>query len=343
MLGKEYPCFNAPSCQRTLRPLDYPPSPHYYHCTCSNLDMREQYGPVVLGCSQCGQLVRPTLEPPSMFYFLCVCGNYWQKVCYGNETEECEMCGFETVPRSTPPTEWHLWCMCGEKRSRLSYRQPTLDCPGKQCREKVLGIPHSPETLYYKCRACPDYFKDLGFDSVPQPCRQCPAKVWPSHAPEFQHYLCPKCWMYFGLRSDPGEELRCRRKDCGVRIRPSITRPPAVYLREGRFVAPPPSDESAPRIPCYFLCACGALHGDYWWERSWNPTEPQFCDTCQFNILPFSRPLPNRQHNGYFVCKCGYKWRSNRAYPGVNQSCRVCHESVSPAHIEPKTTKGVVV
>ena len=343
VLGKVYPCFNAPACSQTLRPLDYPPSPHYYHCLCGNIDVRENYMPLVLGCSRCGDLVKPTLEPPKRHYFLCPCSNFWDKICYGNETEPCLACGFEVVPRSSPPTLWYFWCMCGEKRSQLSYNQPTLDCPGRHCRENIVGMSDPPETMYYKCKACSVYFKDYGYKNVPQPCTECPAKIWPSHAPEFQHYLCPKCWMYFGIRSDPNETLRCRRQDCNTLITPTIDRPESIYLREGQFVAPVPQNDFAPKTPCFFLCNCGALNGDYWWEQSWNPTEPQYCERCKFDVYPFSKPLANRQHVGYFVCRCGVKWRSERTYPGVNQSCRSCSESVAAVRIEPKSTRGVVV
>ena len=77
VLGKEYPCFNAPGCLQILRPLDYPPSPHFYHCLCGNLDIRSNYTPLVLGCSHCGDLVSCTSpqsyssSETSKDFFLC--------------------------------------------------------------------------------------------------------------------------------------------------------------------------------------------------------------------------------------------------------------------------------
>ena len=95
----------------------------------------------------------------------------------------------------------HFWCMCGEKKALLGYKQITLDCTGAQCREKLVGKASPPDRLYFKCRACPNYYTDQGYEDVPQPCSLCPAKVWPTPVPEFQHYLCKRCWMYFTLRS----------------------------------------------------------------------------------------------------------------------------------------------
>lgn len=307
------------------------------------MDIRYHYHPLPLGCSVCGELVRPTLEPPKLHHFLCPCENYWDKLCFGTETEPCLACGFQVVPRASPPTTWHMWCMCGHRTTQLSYKPPAFSCPGKRCRETVQGRGDVPAPLYYKCNSCNSYYKDLGYPDVPQPCTGCPAKIWPTNVPESQHYLCEKCGMYFALRSDPDEVLQCRRQSCSRTLAPSLLRPEAVYLRQGQFVAPVPVEAGAPHRPCYFLCNCGALEGDYWYERSWNPTEPQYCEGCRCEVYPAPQPLPHRQHTAYFLCKCGAKWLSDNAYSGVAQTCKGCLNSVKPAHIEPRTTRGIVV
>ena len=340
-LRKHYPCFNAPACHRKLRPLTVAPSTFYYHCYCGHIASRLHYTTAPAPCPDCGVLVRGTTQPPETHHFLCKCGNCWEKACYGNETEPCLACGWEVLPRAMPPTRWFLHCQCGSRDSVLAYKPPVFSCAS--CREEVLGESDPPTVLYYKCKACPGYFKDSGYTHIAQPCRGCTAKVWPSALPTLQHYLCPDCGMYFSLRADPNELLKCGRQGCGALLTPSLQRPRVVYLRAGEHVRAQPRDDTLPLRPAYFLCNCGSSRTNYWWECEWNPSFSQHCEQCLCDIYPSLQPLPNRAHLGFFTCECRARWRSDQAYPGVTQSCSACGVSVRATHIEPKPSRGIVV
>lgn len=339
------PCFVVGWCPEKCLPTEHPPRPHYYHCLCGNLDVRDNYVPMPLGCTKCGDLVRPVLNPPTTYYFLCHCGQYWEKPCYGNETEQCYNCDYDVVPREEPPTLWYYLCHCGRRGTKLSYKMKPLDCTGSQCREVIEGRADEPTEFYFRCNTCHSYWINLCYYDIPQPCKgthvegyACPAKVWPNPEPEVLHYLCYKCWFYFRLRANPDERLLCRRQGCETMVEPTLHKPPDIYVKGGSFVPPykkgylysPPGPQT-----CYFVCKCPSLSGNYWMEQNWEPTESQLCRSCGYDIYPIREPLKDRKHVGYFSCKCGVKWRSDETWPDVDQACDKCGRHSSALMIEP--------